>query len=149
IEWFTKNGCKTNEHKFGYRSIHYIIETKPTKQIYYAEIQVRTIFEEAWSEIDHTVRYPYNQDNTILGQLLMILNRLAGGADEMGTFIQILKGNLEEREHEFADTLRKKDSLIRELETKIKASKIEKEEQENLVQGLSKLKFSEVSFKKT
>lgn len=40
-----------------YRSIHYIIETKPAKKTYFAEIQVRTIFEEGWSEIDHTVRY--------------------------------------------------------------------------------------------
>ncbi|MCY8354602.1 hypothetical protein MOD14_10525 [Bacillus haynesii] len=71
------------EHPFGYRSWHYLILTNLTKEKYIAEIQVRTIFEEGWSEIDHKLRYPYNLDNEILNNQLMVLNRLAGSADEM------------------------------------------------------------------
>ena len=55
------------------------------------EIQVRTVFEEAWSEIDHLMRYPYDVDNPIITEYLGIFNRIVGSADEMGTFIKKMK----------------------------------------------------------
>ena len=95
INLFQENGCESKQHKFGYRSVHYIIETRPEKETYFAEIQVRTVFEEAWSEIDHTIRYPYDQDNPLFGEYLLNFNRLAGNADEMGTFILNFKRELQ------------------------------------------------------
>src|SRR5205085_5434282 len=105
---FEEVGCDVKEHPFGYRSIHYIVETKPAKKIYFAEIQVRTIFEEAWSEIDHTIRSHYDQDNPVFGQFLLILNRLAGSADEMGTFISFLKSELQLKEDTHKEALTEK-----------------------------------------
>lgn len=105
INLFQENGCEVKQHKFGYRSVHYIIETKPEKEKYFAEIQVRTVFEEAWSEIDHTIRYPYNQDNPLFGQYLLNFNRLAGNADEMGTFILNLKRELQRLEENHQQTI--------------------------------------------
>jgi hypothetical protein len=61
------------------------------------ELQVRTIFEEAWSEIDHRVRYPRVSDEELLEQFLAIFSRLAGSADEMGTFIKQLSLHLTEQ----------------------------------------------------
>ncbi|MEP4099511.1 RelA/SpoT domain-containing protein, partial [Paraglaciecola sp.] len=43
------------QHPAGYRSIHYVFESQPLNQKIYSEVQVRTIFEEGWSEIDHKV----------------------------------------------------------------------------------------------
>ncbi|MDZ5034843.1 GTP pyrophosphokinase, partial [Clostridium perfringens] len=37
----------------GYRSVHYLVEFYPTNDKVIAEIQVRTIFEEGYGEIDH------------------------------------------------------------------------------------------------
>ena len=82
-----KGVCQIVRHPFGYRSVHYLLALKPSKNLMVAELQVRTIFEEAWSEIDHHIRYPYQADNPILGNYLEIFNRLAGSADEMGSFI--------------------------------------------------------------
>lgn len=76
--------CKTREHHDSYRSIHYII---PAAVNLSCEIQTRTIFEEAWSEIDHKVRYPSFSNNPHLKQFLNIFNRLAGSADEMGSYV--------------------------------------------------------------
>ncbi|WP_407537845.1 hypothetical protein [Cetobacterium somerae] len=77
------------EHKRGYRSIHYIIKTKEIKhRNKFIEIQVRTIFEEAWSEMDHKVIYPYYLNNKVLNNYSLILNRVAGMADEMGNFMK-------------------------------------------------------------
>ena len=67
-----------------YRSAHYVIRTESGACV---EIQVRTLFEEAWSEVDHKIRYPYHQDNQMMNYYLNILNRLAGISDEMGSFI--------------------------------------------------------------
>ncbi len=80
---------KIKEHVRGYRSIHYIIKTKEAKhKNKFIEIQVRTIFEEAWSEMDHKIIYPYHLNNTVLNNYSLILNRVAGMADEMGNFMK-------------------------------------------------------------
>lgn len=74
-----------------YRSLHYVIKYKG----YYVEIQCRTLFEEGWSEIDHDIVYPYNQDDTMLKDFSTLLNRLSGMADEMSSYFRRMK---EERE---------------------------------------------------
>lgn len=76
-----------------YRSVHYVIKTDKGFGI---EIQVRTLYEEAWSEIDHKLHYPYNLTNEILTNYLNIMNRLTGMGDEMGTFIHSYIRNFQE-----------------------------------------------------
>lgn len=93
--------CNVIIREHGYRSVHYLIE----KQLddgsnIYIEMQVRTVFEEAWSEIDHLIRYPYDVDNPILNEYLSIFNRLVGSADEMGTFIKHLKPTVSSNQNE-------------------------------------------------
>jgi len=88
VKEFTEVNCKIEEHDAGYRSIHYIIKSQPARCVHFAELQVRTIFEEGWSEIDHQIRYPCHSDDPHLAEFLTIFNRLAGSADEMGSFIK-------------------------------------------------------------
>jgi ppGpp synthetase/RelA/SpoT-type nucleotidyltranferase len=45
IKLFRSKGCKIHEHEFGYRSVHYLVKSQPTKNLFVAELQVRTIFE--------------------------------------------------------------------------------------------------------
>lgn len=70
-----------------YRSLHYIIKYKG----YYVEIQARTLFEEGWSEVDHDIVYPYYKDDEMLKDYSTLLNRLAGMADEMGSYFRRMK----------------------------------------------------------
>lgn len=70
-----------------YRSVHYIIKYGGV----YLEIQVRTLFEEGWGEIDHEIVYPYYQEDKILKEYTELLNRLSGLADEMSGFFNRLK----------------------------------------------------------
>ena len=139
IEVFRNKNCEVNEHKFGYRSIHYLIETKPAKIKFYVEIQVRTIFEEAWSEIDHTIRYPYDLTNPIFSQYLSILNRLSGGADEMGSFVKFLKTELSNRENEYQKKIEEKNDIIKNLEENISKLKINSKDKIALKENLNKL----------
>lgn len=87
--------CDIILREHGYRSVHYLVGVPLSKdQEVLVEIQVRTVFEEAWSEIDHIIRYPYDVDNPILTEYLAIFNRIVGSADEMGMFIKKLKGEV-------------------------------------------------------
>lgn len=70
-----------------YRSVHYIIKYQGV----YLEIQVRTLFEEGWGEVDHAILYPYYQKDPIFKEYTELLNRLSGLADEMGSFFNKLK----------------------------------------------------------
>lgn len=70
-----------------YRSVHYIIKYHGV----YLEIQVRTLFEEGWGEVEHELIYPYYREDPMLNQFSELLNRLAGLADEMGSFFCKLK----------------------------------------------------------
>lgn len=98
INSFRDWGCTIKEHPYGYRSVHYLLESMISEEaeeaehpVQVSEVQVRTLFEEAWSSIDHHVRYPYEPRNILLSELLVILNRLAGSADEMASCILYLK----------------------------------------------------------
>lgn len=77
-------------HRKGYRSIHYIIESKPRRRVLKSEIQVRTIFQEGWGEIDHMINYPESSGETDVQNFLMLFSTLAGNADAMGSFVQQL-----------------------------------------------------------
>jgi len=125
IDAYEKNGCGILKHPFGYRSVHYVIFNagKALK----AEIQVRTLFEEAWSEIDHTLRYPYSLNDEILKMYSLMLNRLAGSADEISTYIKLIKVEIEnmkydsiERSIDFLDVIEKKNKEIEELRFRLK-----------------------------
>ncbi len=85
---YRDNGIEIDTRDSGYRSIHYIVSDSSRKRETYSEIQVRTIFEEGWSEIDHQVRYPNFSDDETLKEFLGVFNRIAGAADEMGSFVR-------------------------------------------------------------
>ena len=99
-------GLELKEKDAGYRSIHYIAKIPFFSTQFKCEIQIRTIFEEAWSELDHMVRYPNNTDNELLNYYLLMFNRLAGCADEMGSFILNMKANLEKSQNEKEEMLK-------------------------------------------
>lgn len=82
-----ERGAIEDLHNFGYRSTHYSMAYTAEKTPTIVEIQVRTIFQEGWSEIDHKVRYPDFSNNHTLKYFLGLFNGLAGTADEMGSFV--------------------------------------------------------------
>lgn len=89
-ERYTSAGMRVETHPAGYRSVHYVLKSQPYTRLVFMEVQVRTVFEEAWSEIDHRVRYPNFTDNELVEFFLGIFNRTAGSADEMATFVRDL-----------------------------------------------------------
>jgi ppGpp synthetase/RelA/SpoT-type nucleotidyltranferase len=142
VQDFRDAGCRVEEHPFGYRSIHYVLKTQPAKCVRLIELQVRTIFEEGWSEIDHRVRYPRQSDNPYLAGFLTIFNRLAGAADEMGTFTNQLNAYI----HAQAEQAAENERLIHEQEDELKKAvsqlQISKEEKARLERHIAVLSRS-------
>jgi putative GTP pyrophosphokinase len=58
-----------------YTSIHYIVKPRPDGHIA-CEIQVRTLFEEIWGEIDHALNYPHKTSSLSCSEQLRVLAKL-------------------------------------------------------------------------
>ncbi len=58
-----------------YTSIHYVVKPKEDSKIC-CEIQIRTLFEEIWGEIDHTINYPKPTENKSCKEQLRVLSKL-------------------------------------------------------------------------
>jgi putative GTP pyrophosphokinase len=139
VESYTKNKCDVELHVSGYRSIHYIISTQPTLRKVISEIQVRTIFEEGWSEIDHKVRYPNFSDNKLISYFLTIFNRLAGSADEMGTFVKDLTAEISLQEIRYAEAQAKHEDHLSKIEALANELMQQKKQNKNKDKNLDKL----------
>lgn len=139
LKYYNSNNCEVKEHRFGYRSVHYLIESRPDREKYVVEIQARTVFEEAWGEIDHVISYPYQTGNELLVRLSMILNRLAANADELGSYMRYLKAKTDFTEQQYRQTIRDKNALIEDLRSKVDDLQIDREQKEALTSGLNAL----------
>lgn len=127
IETYQVNGCEINEHPYGYRSVHYVILFERSKsQKIPVEIQVRTILEEAWSEIDHLVRYPYKDGHGVYSPYLCILNRLIAQADEISSFIHLLKSGDNHRKIKNSENRQQDEKVIADIYEKLDKFRIEK-----------------------
>lgn len=139
LDKFTDAGFKVEEHSAGYRSVHYILKTQPMQRTVFAEVQVRTIFEEGWSEIDHRVRYPNYSDDRLVSYFLTIFNRLAGSADEMGTFVQELNQAMDKSRAELAAATIAKEEALQRVETIVSELDSTKEQDANTRSQLASL----------
>lgn len=152
-KFFSDHGCEIKPHNAGYRSVHYLIKSQPTKTLHIAEVQVRTIFEEGWSEIDHRLRYPNDINNELLNEYLQIFNRLAGSADEMGSYIKLLKSALTAREIKYEEErdqfIKEKEIILNEMEklkSKLKSETKENEELQKIIDSLKNTRVPELGF---
>lgn len=102
----------------GYRSVHYLVEFYPTNEKVIAEIQVRTIFEEGYGEIDHRLRYSHHEIPEILKSNLLLFNRIAGSADEMASLINDLSKEWFNKEEELLKKIKEQEEEIKKLKNK-------------------------------
>lgn len=69
-----------------YTSVHYLVKPRADSP-YRCEIQVRTLFEEIWSEIDHTINYPFPTGSVACKEQLKVLARLASTGTKLADSI--------------------------------------------------------------
>lgn len=69
-----------------YTSIHYVVKPREDSLLC-CEIQVRTLFEEIWGEIDHLINYPEPTDKVACRNQIGVLARLVGAGSRLADSI--------------------------------------------------------------
>jgi len=88
---FALGGCTIERRSSGYRSVHYEIETKIAKRLVFIEVQVRTLFEEAWGEASHRIQYPHMPASDMIEAFLKSMSQTAGLGDNLGSAARLLR----------------------------------------------------------
>ncbi len=115
VEVFNNLNIEVRSRASGYRSVHYLVEFYPTNRRVIAEIQVRTIFEEGYGEIDHRLRYSHIEIPEILKSNLLLFNRIIGSADEMASLINTLSKEWCEKEVNYQKIIAQQQAEIDKL----------------------------------
>jgi ppGpp synthetase/RelA/SpoT-type nucleotidyltranferase len=69
-----------------YTSIHYVVKPNPGSRIT-CEIQVRSLFEEAWAEIDHVLNYPNETSSIACREQLRVMAKMMGAGSRLAEAI--------------------------------------------------------------
>ena len=75
-----------------YTSLHYILRVSQESPIR-CELQVRTLFEEAWGELDHWMNYPYPTEILALKEQLLVLSRVVTAGSRLAVSINRIYEN--------------------------------------------------------
>lgn len=79
---FDKIGVATQDNDRMYTSVHYIVSPKG-RSIRTAEIQVRTLAEELWGEVDHLLNYPEKTEMLSLSEQIRVLARVTSSCTRL------------------------------------------------------------------
>lgn len=80
--YFTAIGIETTSSETMYTSVHYVVEAS-TKSKTTAEIQVRTLAEEIWGEVDHAVNYPHPTGAASCAEQIKVLARVTSSCTRL------------------------------------------------------------------
>ena len=80
--YFRSIGIRTEASPSMYTSVHYVIEPN-SRTKYTCEIQVRTLMEEVWGEVSHTINYPRPIDNLASTEQIKVLARVTSSCSRL------------------------------------------------------------------
>jgi putative GTP pyrophosphokinase len=81
-DYFKSIGVETVESERMYTSVHYVVEAnRKTKAT--AEIQVRTLAEELWGEVDHKINYPEQSPKLACREQIKVLARVTASCTRL------------------------------------------------------------------
>jgi putative GTP pyrophosphokinase len=80
--FFANMGLQVQVKDSFYTSVHYLVRPRADSQ-HCCEIQVRTLFEEIWGEVDHTLNYPNPTDNVACREQLRVLAKVVGAGSRL------------------------------------------------------------------
>ncbi|WP_223473863.1 RelA/SpoT domain-containing protein [Pseudomonas sp. BF-B-27] len=107
-KFFESLGLKAVTRDTYYTSIHYVVSPKKDSTIY-CEIQVRTLFEEIWGEIDHTINYPTPTNSRSCKEQLRVLSKLVSTGTRLAD--SIFRSQKELNEYEAQNTAEKNTAM--------------------------------------
>jgi putative GTP pyrophosphokinase len=80
--YFKEIGIGTKKSESMYTSVHYVFEKRATKR-YTFEIQVRTLAEELWGEVDHAINYPHKVNSVACKEQIKVLARVTSSCTRL------------------------------------------------------------------
>lgn len=80
--FFADMGLNVHVKDSFYTSVHYLVRPRADSP-HCCEIQVRTLFEEIWGEVDHTLNYPNPTDNVACREQLRVLTKVVGAGSRL------------------------------------------------------------------
>lgn len=98
IEYWERLGFTPKcNHDTWYRSHHYIIRHNLwISGSCYFELQTRTVYEDAWWEIDHYLRYPNAMKDPIITHFSAVLNNISSVAVDLCSFMEAVQEKQDE-----------------------------------------------------
>lgn len=81
-EFFRAMGLEVERRETFYTSVHYLIRPRLDSPLC-CEIQVRTLFEEIWGEVDHQINYPTQTTSVASREQLLVLSKLVGAGSRL------------------------------------------------------------------
>lgn len=86
VSLFKELGVDAHLKESLYTSVHYVLKTREDLP-YTVELQVRTLFEEVWGEIDHQVNYPKETESIAVKEQLKVLARVVSAGTRLSDSI--------------------------------------------------------------
>jgi putative GTP pyrophosphokinase len=80
--FFQELGISTKKSPSLYTSVHYVVRPN-SKTTYTCEIQVRTLAEELWGEVDHTINYPARTQSASCREQIAVLARMTSSCSRL------------------------------------------------------------------
>ncbi|WP_404837307.1 hypothetical protein [Aeromonas media] len=84
--FFQQLGIRTEQKDSFYTSIHYVLKPNVRSKVT-CEVQIRTLLEEVWGEVDHTMNYPVKTTNEQCIENIRILARLISAGSHLADSI--------------------------------------------------------------
>ncbi|ULH04843.1 hypothetical protein MF133_10820 [Aeromonas caviae] len=84
--FFQHLGMRTEQKDSFYTSIHYVLKPNARSKVT-CEVQIRTLLEEVWGEVDHTMNYPVKTTNEQCIENIRILARLISAGSHLADSI--------------------------------------------------------------
>jgi len=80
--FFEKQSIDVEIKESFYTSVHYLVRPRADSPLC-CEIQVRTLFEEIWGEVDHILNYPKECEEVACREQLRVLAKLVGAGSRL------------------------------------------------------------------
>jgi putative GTP pyrophosphokinase len=80
--YFGALGWQTEKSESMYTSVHYVVQPNSRTEVT-CEIQVRTLMEEVWGEVDHAINYPVKSVSQSCREQIKVLARLTSSCSRL------------------------------------------------------------------
>jgi len=87
VDYYKSFKIRTSVKPSYYTSVHYLIAPANKQDVTCCEVQIRTLFEEVWGEIDHSINYPNPTQNMASIEQLRVLSKLVSTGSRLADAI--------------------------------------------------------------